>query len=101
MLTTTHTADRPTKAQTYAAAVKVADALEQRIAFVYQRAYHFRLGDGWTLSLCAEDAGRFRLEACRWTIPVFTLWALADDHERLAALASDLAAEIEDARSRA
>lgn len=98
---TTATATKPTKVETYAAAVAVADALDQRIAFVYKHAYHFRLEDGWTLSLSSEDAGRFRLEACRWTEPVATLWALADDHERLAALAVDLAAEIEDARLRA
>lgn len=98
---TTLTDTKPTKAQTYTAAVAVADALEQRIAFVYRGAFHFRLGDGWTLALSSEDAGRFRLDACRWTDPVSTLWALSDGHERLAALATEMAAEIEDARMRA
>lgn len=100
MLTTLDTR-KPSKTATYAAAVAVASALNERIAFVYRDAYHFKLGDGWTLALSSEDAGRFRLDACRWTDPVSSLWALSDDHERLAALAIDMAREIEDARARA
>lgn len=94
------TTRKPTKTQTYAAAIAVASALGLRIGYVIDGAYHFRLVDGWTISLSAEDAGRFRLEACRWTDPVSTLWSLSDDHERLAALATEMAAEIEDARAR-
>lgn len=62
--------------------------------WLYQRRYHFTLGDGWTIALSPESAGRFRVEVCRWTRPVDTLWTLAEDDDRLAGLVADLAGGV-------
>lgn len=62
--------------------------------WVYQRRFHFSLGDGWTIALSPESAGRFRIEVCRWTRPVDTLWALARDDDRLMGLVADFAGGV-------
>jgi hypothetical protein len=64
------------------------------VCWVHRRRYHFPLGEGWTIALCSESAGRIRAEACRWTRPVATLWALAGDRERLAGIVLELAADV-------
>lgn len=72
---------------------RIASLLGRDVCWLYQRRYHFVLEeDGWTLAVCEESAGRFRIEACRWTRPVATLWARADDEARLAAVVRELAA---------
>lgn len=77
---------------------RMGELLDANVAWLYQRRYHFALGDGWTIALSPESAGRFRLEACRWTRPAATLWARAGDEDRLAGLVLELAAEIEGVR---
>lgn len=64
--------------------------LDTTICWHYQGAYHFKLEDGWTLALSPQSAGRFRLEACKWTRPVSTLYAFEGDDDRLASAALDL-----------
>lgn len=77
---------------------RVGELLDVDVAWLYQRRFHFALGDGWTIALSAESAGRFRVEACRWTRPAATLWSRAADEDRLDALVLALAAEIEGVR---
>lgn len=48
--------------------------------------YHFTLGGGWSLALAADSAGRIRVETCRLTRPVSTMWTLARRRDRLAGL---------------
>lgn len=48
--------------------------------------YHFALGGGMSLALSADSAGRIRVETCRLTQPVSTMWALAHRLDRLAGL---------------
>jgi hypothetical protein len=79
----------------YAIAVRVGEILGRRFAYMHARCYHFALEDGWSISIQAESAGRVRVSACRWTRPVATLWARADDHNRLAGLVVELAGEID------
>lgn len=67
--------------------------LDTDMCWLYQRKFHFAVpGEGCTLAVAEESAGRFRLEACRWTRPVVTLWALPNDEARLASVVRNLAA---------
>jgi hypothetical protein len=86
---------KPTREILYGHAVQVGEALGREYAYSFRGAYHFRLADGWTIAISSEDAGRIRVDACRWTHPVTTLWSLADDPQRVVALVLDLADEIE------
>lgn len=71
---------------------RVGQLLGRDVCFAYQHRFHFQLRrDGWTIALSAESAGRFRLEACRWSRPVVTLWVLEDDDARLAGAVLELA----------
>ena len=76
-----------------------ADALKQNFAYSHDGTYHFALGEGWTISVSPESAGRLRLQACRWVTPVATLWTAATDIDRLQSAVLGLAQEIETARS--
>lgn len=71
----------------------VGDLLGREVCWLYQRRFHFPLDeDGWTIAIHPESAGRFRVEACRWTRPVITLWAHENDGARLADVVLELAA---------
>lgn len=94
MRTGTHTL-KPSREALYVHAVRVGEAMGREYAYAFRGAYHFRLDDGWTIAISTEDAGRIRVDACRWTRPVTTLWSLADDPERVVSLVLDLAGEIE------
>lgn len=63
-------------------------------AFEYQGGTFFELGGGWLLRLSPDSAGRLRVGACYGATEVATLWALAWDHGRLAALVRGLRAEV-------
>lgn len=81
----------PTAEQIYAALVHVDGALGGKSeCWLFGRRYHFVLDDGWTVAISPDDADRFRLEACRWTLPRDTLWVSSGDHERLAELVIEL-----------
>lgn len=70
---------------------RIGELLGRDVCWLYQRRFHFALElDGWTLAVSPESAGRFRLEACRWTRPVLTLWVLEDDGDRLEATVREL-----------
>jgi hypothetical protein len=72
----------------------VADLLGERTCWLFRGAYHFRLHGDATLAVSADDAGRFRLEACRATVPGSTVWVLDGDDARLAQIVSEM---VEDA----
>jgi hypothetical protein len=78
------------------ALLAVARVLDVHECWLYQRRYHFSVAYGWSIAFSPESAGRFRLEACRWTRPVDTVWVLADDDDRLAGAVIDLLDEIEE-----
>lgn len=48
---------------------------------------------GWSLVISPDDAGRFRLDACRSGRVRATMWCRADDLARLAELAGSAQAE--------
>lgn len=58
--------------------------------------YHFPLDghDGYTIGLTPESAGRVRVQLCRWSRPLDTVWARVADAGRLAQVVGDLAREI-------
>ncbi len=85
----------PTDAQTVRALRTVARALDLQCASVVRGTYYFVLTGEWMLSVRPDDAGRFRVGACYGTTEVGTLWATADDQDRLLALAQQFKAEIE------
>lgn len=64
------------------------------VAFEMGSTTYFELGDGWLLGLRPDSAGRVRVMACYGATEVATLWALARNHGRLAALVRGLAAEV-------
>lgn len=72
----------------------VGNALGTVCAFGRGRAVYFELGGPWLLRLSPDSAGRFRVSACYGRTEVASLWCLAGDRERLAALARELPAEI-------
>lgn len=82
-------------AEDFRAALRGAgDALELDVTWLYSGGFHFRLGSGWTIALTPESAGRVRVEACRWTRPVTTLWSLLDDAERLVEVVGELRDQV-------
>lgn len=84
------TAAKPSDASVFQALLLIASTLGQRYAYWHRGRYHFALADDWSIAVSPESAGRFRVEACRYTEPVDTLWTLADDRERLAGLVVDV-----------
>lgn len=66
------------------------DALGLTVAYHYQGRFHFKLSDCWTLAVKPESAGRFRVEACRWSRARCTLWSFEGDDGRLVSLAREL-----------
>lgn len=65
--------------------------LLEPVTWLYDGGYHFRLPvDGWTVSFSPDSAGRVRVEACRGTVPVSTVWVALDDRDRLTAIVEDL-----------
>lgn len=73
---------------------RVAELLDVDRCFLYRRSYHFSLGEGWTIAITPESAGRFRVAACKWSRPVVPFWTLATDVDRLAGLVLDLAGGV-------
>lgn len=80
----------PTPAQMRDVLLHVATILEP-ITWLYEGGYHFRLPvEGWTISFAPDSAGRVRVDACRGTVPVSTVWVAHDDRERLTAIVTEL-----------
>lgn len=73
----------------------IGDVLDRRVCWIYQRRYHFCLGNGWTIAVMPESADRLRIETCHWSRPAATLWSRARDHDRLAAVARAFRRHIE------
>lgn len=73
----------------------VGGALGTDVAYVYEGRFHFRLDSRWSVALSSESAGRFRLDACYGGRILATMWCLADDEDRLAALALSARREVE------
>jgi hypothetical protein len=86
LLTDTLDAALPSPEMTRRALMVLAEQLEVDECWLYERAYHFTLSDGWSIVLSAESAGRFRVELRRWLRPVSTLWTLAGEDRRLAGI---------------
>lgn len=80
----------PTRVETVTALRLVARVLGAPSAYRSGSTTYFELGDGWLLGLRPDSAGRLRVVACYGTTEVATLWCLARDHGRLAALARGL-----------
>lgn len=84
----------PTRLQTLVALRVVARELGVDCGFQRDGRFYFELGEGWLLALSADDAGRFRVAALYGSTEVGSLWSLAGDLGRLAALVRDLHAEV-------
>lgn len=80
------TAGKPSDAKVFQALLLIGSVLGQRYAYWHRGRYHFAIDDDWSIAISAESAGRFRVETCRRTVPMATLWTLADDTDRLAGL---------------
>ncbi len=74
--------------------IELAHALRQigtllgadRADYRFEGRFSFGLADGWSLVISADDAGRFRLEACRASRVRATLWCRVGDWARLESL---------------
>lgn len=91
---TTANTRRPTKHERQRALRSVARALGVGQTFRVGGRFFFSLGDRWYLAVSADDAGRFRIEACYGTFPVATMWAFAQDQDRLASLVREIQSEV-------
>lgn len=63
-----------------------ASLLDRWECYAHEGRYHFALGGGWSLALSADSADRVRVESCRLTQPVSTMWTPAHRKDRLAGL---------------
>lgn len=84
----------PTRLDMMVASRLVARVLGTGSAFAAGGTTYFELGDGWLLGLRPDSAGRVRVLACYGATEVASLWSLAHDLDRLAALVRDLRAEV-------
>lgn len=90
------TADRPSDERTLGALQAISDEMGEDTCWLYRGAYHFQLSlPGWTLALTPENGDRFRISACLNTAPRSTVWVLAHDDARLAAVAREIAYEAD------
>lgn len=83
-----------TPGRTLAALRKIGALLDADLCWHLGDSYHFVLDEGWSLALSADSAERWRVQACRFTVPAVERWVLAGNDERLAALVVDMAGEI-------
>lgn len=90
MTTREHLVAPPNVDATLHALRLVSAALGEDVCWHYQGRFHFKVNEAWTIAVRPESAGRFRVEACRWTLPRATLWSFAGDDARLVSLACDL-----------
>lgn len=70
-------------AETVYEAARVLDIWE---CYSHDGRYHFVLGGGWSLAVSADSVDRIRIETCRLTRPVDTMWATTHRRDRLAGL---------------
>jgi hypothetical protein len=84
----------PTRRDTIKALRLVGRTLDVGCAHQRGGRFYFDLGGGWLLGLSPDDAGRFRVSALYGSTEVATLWSLAGDHDRLAALVLGLRNEL-------
>lgn len=91
MRTSLPTPTRPTPEQTWPVLLRVSALMGEPVCWLYDGEYHFRTAvDGWTLGVFPDDAGRFRLSACRGGVPTATVWVQSDDSSRLEAVVHEL-----------
>jgi hypothetical protein len=83
----------PTRLDMMTASRLVARVLGERSAFEVDGTTYFHLADGWLLGLRPDSARRVRVLVCRGTVEVASLWCLAHDAHRLAALVRGARAE--------
>lgn len=78
---------KPAIRQLVAALVLIGSLLDEPTAdYCFEGRFRFQLGGDWSLVISADDAGRFKLDACNRSRVRATMWTLADDLERLEAL---------------
>lgn len=81
---------KPSDAKVFQALLLAGSVLGQRYAYWHRGRYHFTITEDWSIAISAESAGRLRVETCRRAAPMVTLWALADDTDRLAGLVAEM-----------
>jgi hypothetical protein len=84
MLTQSSHTRSPSPADTFAALQCIAGELGMHTCWLYQRRWHFSVGEGWTIALSPDSGGRFRIDTCRYTRTMASLWVLAEHRDRLA-----------------
>lgn len=72
----------------------VAEKLDRNVCYAHHGRFHFTLGDGWTIAVSAESAGRLRVETCLRCSPRTRMWVLARKHDRLAGLVARMSQEV-------
>jgi hypothetical protein len=78
---------RPTTAEIISALRFVGATLDApRAEYCFEGRFRFRLDNDWSIVLSADDAGRFRLDACYRSRARATMWTASADRARLKAL---------------
>lgn len=54
--------------------------------YCFEGRFRFRLSGDWSLVVSADDAARFKFEACYRSRVVARMWCLAEDRARLEAI---------------
>lgn len=69
----------------------VGNLLGQDVCWFLRGAFHFKLGNEWTVAISPESAGRFRVDTCHLTAARATKWCRAADRSRLESLIREAA----------
>lgn len=80
---------KPTASQLSRAVLVAASVLESDRCWAYGGKVWLRLGGDWHLAISPDDAGRFRLDACKASAISDTLWVLCEDESRLRVLVQE------------
>lgn len=65
---------------------EAAAVLDTGTCYAHDGRYHFALSGGYSIALSLDSANRIRVETCRLTRPVSTMWVLPHRRDRLAGL---------------
>lgn len=84
----------PSHAEVFSALRATAQLLKRDWAYLHNGAYHFTMGDDWSLGVTPESARRLKIDLWRGGVSRCTVWTQVEDHSRLAEAVEGLVSEV-------